>query len=214
MTSFGSALNYQRLEGLARAMPQLGATYAERRRQGRHIARVGHARLRILLARRTAEFVGLPRQPVLGARICLRPADVLPADLSAARTPRAGLYAGASAEVGQIRDRFDSLPSPGTLWSASAFLGADTFLGPAFLGFGYGASRQLEPLPAARRAIERGTVQVKNPDDANLGFDFGVSGELQRTRGKSHRYSAMVDLISSKPTATIELHEVAREERE
>jgi NTE family protein len=52
----------------------------------------------------------------------------------------AGIYMGASAEVGQIRNRFDGLPSPGTLWSTSAFLAADTFLGPGFLGFGYGGS--------------------------------------------------------------------------
>ena len=44
-----------------------------------------------------------------------------------------GVYMGGSAEVGRIRDRFDNLPSPGTLWSGSAFLGADTFSGPAYL---------------------------------------------------------------------------------
>ena len=49
-----------------------------------------------------------------------------------------GVYVGGSAEVGQITNRFDNLPSPGTLWSGSAFLGADTFLGPAYLGFGFG----------------------------------------------------------------------------
>ncbi len=47
-----------------------------------------------------------------------------------------GVYAGASAEVGRVSDRFDSLPTPGTLWSGSLFLGADTFLGPAFIGVG------------------------------------------------------------------------------
>ena len=50
-----------------------------------------------------------------------------------------GVFAGASAEVGQIKDRFDGLPSPGTLWSGSVFLGADTFVGPAYLGVGFGA---------------------------------------------------------------------------
>jgi NTE family protein len=49
-----------------------------------------------------------------------------------------GVYLGGSAEVGSIKDRVDGLPSPGTLWSASAFLGADTLLGPAYLGIGYG----------------------------------------------------------------------------
>jgi len=49
-----------------------------------------------------------------------------------------GVYIGASAEVGQIRDRFDQLPSPGTLYSGSVFLGANTFAGPAYLGAGFG----------------------------------------------------------------------------
>ena len=51
-----------------------------------------------------------------------------------------GLYVGGSAEVGRINDRFDGSPSPGTLWSGSAFLGADTFLGPAYVGVGYGGA--------------------------------------------------------------------------
>ena len=52
-----------------------------------------------------------------------------------------GVYVGASAEVGRISDRVDALPSPGTIWSGSAFLGADTFLGPAYVGVGVGAGR-------------------------------------------------------------------------
>ena len=51
-----------------------------------------------------------------------------------------GVYAGASAEVGRVSNRFDNLPTPGTLWSGSLFLGADTFAGPAFLGVGAGGS--------------------------------------------------------------------------
>ena len=51
-----------------------------------------------------------------------------------------GIFAGASAEVGQIKDRFDGLPSAGTLWSGSVFLGADTFIGPAYFGVGFGAA--------------------------------------------------------------------------
>jgi NTE family protein len=49
-----------------------------------------------------------------------------------------GVYAGASAELGWIKDRVDGLPSPGTLYSGSLFLGADTFAGPAYLGVGFG----------------------------------------------------------------------------
>jgi len=54
-----------------------------------------------------------------------------------------GIYAGGSAEVGWITDsRINTQQQQGTLWSASAFLGADTFLGPAYLGAGYaGAGR-------------------------------------------------------------------------
>ena len=51
-----------------------------------------------------------------------------------------GVYLGGSAEVGRITDRVDGLPSPGTLWSGSIFLGADTFLGPLFFGLGVGQS--------------------------------------------------------------------------
>jgi NTE family protein len=51
-----------------------------------------------------------------------------------------GVFAGASAEVGRMNDRFDDLPTPGTLWSGSVYLGADTFAGPAFLGVGLGQS--------------------------------------------------------------------------
>ena len=49
-----------------------------------------------------------------------------------------GVFAGASAEVGMIRDRFDGLPPPGTLFSGSLFLGAATFAGPAYFGAGVG----------------------------------------------------------------------------
>ncbi|MET0917423.1 MAG: BamA/TamA family outer membrane protein, partial [Burkholderiales bacterium] len=47
-----------------------------------------------------------------------------------------GVYAGGSAETGRMSNRFDGLPSPGQLWSGSAFVGADTFMGPMFIGFG------------------------------------------------------------------------------
>jgi NTE family protein len=51
-----------------------------------------------------------------------------------------GVYVGGSAELGRIADRVDRLGSPGTLWSGSAFLGADTFLGPLYLGLGLATS--------------------------------------------------------------------------
>jgi len=51
-----------------------------------------------------------------------------------------GVFVGGSAEVGRMTDRYDGLPSAGTLWSGSVFLGADTFAGPAYLGLGLGQS--------------------------------------------------------------------------
>jgi len=50
----------------------------------------------------------------------------------------AGLFVGAAGEVGAIRDRVDGLPTPGTLWSGSVFLGAQTFAGPGYIGAGVG----------------------------------------------------------------------------
>jgi len=49
-----------------------------------------------------------------------------------------GVFAGASAEVGNIRNRPDGLPSPGTQYSGSLFLGANTAAGPGYLGIGFG----------------------------------------------------------------------------
>jgi NTE family protein len=37
-----------------------------------------------------------------------------------------------------MSDRFDGLPSSGTIASGSLFVGADTFLGPAYFGLGFG----------------------------------------------------------------------------
>ena len=57
---------------------------------------------------------------------------------------------GGSLEVGHIRDRFDGRPSPGTLWSASVFLGADTFVeagpGKTLCGFNKRIDRSLKSM--------------------------------------------------------------------
>ncbi len=52
-----------------------------------------------------------------------------------------GVYVGASGEVGRVSDRVNDLPTPGTVWSSSVFLGADTALGPAYFGVGVGSGR-------------------------------------------------------------------------
>ena len=51
-----------------------------------------------------------------------------------------GIYVGASLEAGRLTDRVARLPEKGTLLSGSVFLGADTFLGPAYFGLGVGES--------------------------------------------------------------------------
>ena len=50
----------------------------------------------------------------------------------------AGVFLGASLEAGQMKQRFDGFASPGTIFSGSVFLAADSFLGPGFLGLGAG----------------------------------------------------------------------------
>jgi hypothetical protein len=45
---------------------------------------------------------------------------------------------GASLETAKIKDRFDGLPSGGTIWSGSVFLAAATSIGPAYFGLGAG----------------------------------------------------------------------------
>ena len=49
-----------------------------------------------------------------------------------------GVYVGGSLEAGQVRDPLTGGPDTGTLLSASVFLSADTFLGPAYFGIGFG----------------------------------------------------------------------------
>ena len=51
-----------------------------------------------------------------------------------------GVYVGGSLEAGRVKNRLDGLPESGTVYSASVFLAADSFLGPAYLGFGLGQS--------------------------------------------------------------------------
>jgi NTE family protein len=49
-----------------------------------------------------------------------------------------GIYLGGSLEVGSIRDTLDFLTESRTRFGSSIFLGADTWLGPAYLGLGLG----------------------------------------------------------------------------
>jgi NTE family protein len=47
-----------------------------------------------------------------------------------------GAYGGVSFEGGRVNKLYDGRDTTGNLWSSSAFMGADTFLGPAWLGIG------------------------------------------------------------------------------
>ena len=49
-----------------------------------------------------------------------------------------GLYVGGSLEAGRISGDLAGTTTRGTLWSGSVFVAADSFLGPGFLGLGYG----------------------------------------------------------------------------
>ncbi len=49
-----------------------------------------------------------------------------------------GFYLGASLEAAEVKRQFTVPGDSGHLWSASLFLAADTFAGPAYLGFGIG----------------------------------------------------------------------------
>ncbi len=140
MTSFGSALNYQRLEGTARGIRSWGDNVFNVAVSGgtalgsdmpayESFTLGGPLRLS---GYRINEFSG--RDYAFGRLMYYHRIYSLPDILGS------GLYFGGSAEVGYIANRFDNSPSPGTLWSGSAFLGADTFLGPAYLGLGYGGA--------------------------------------------------------------------------
>jgi NTE family protein len=47
-----------------------------------------------------------------------------------------GVYFGASLEAGDLQETQQLLTEPGTLYGGSLFLGADTWLGPVYLGLG------------------------------------------------------------------------------
>ena len=50
-----------------------------------------------------------------------------------------GAYAGVSLEGGRVNQLYDGRASTGNLWSASAFIGAQSLVGPAWLGVGFGS---------------------------------------------------------------------------
>jgi NTE family protein len=139
-TSLGSAVNYRRLEGSAKVVKSWGPHTVGLSASGgtdlgsdmpayESFTLGGPMRLS---GYRVNQFAG--RKFGYGRLMYYNRILPLPDLLGA------GVFVGAAAEVGWIGDRFDGLPSPGTLWSGSLFLGADTFVGPAYLGVGLGTS--------------------------------------------------------------------------
>jgi NTE family protein len=140
LDSFGSAATYQRIDGTVRGIKSWGAHTLNAAASGgtdlssdmpsfESFSLGGPLRLS---AYRINEFAG--RKYWFSRLMYYNRALPLPELLGS------GIYVGGSAEVGRIVDRVDSLGSPGTLWSGSAFLGADTFIGPIYLGLGLGTS--------------------------------------------------------------------------
>jgi NTE family protein len=136
LTSFGSAQSYQKLQGAMRYAKSWGPNTIQLYAEGgtdfnssmpayESFTLGGPLRLS---GYRVNEFAG--RNYAFGRAMYYNRIFPLP-DLIGS-----GVYVGGSAEVGRMSDRFDGLPSQGTLWSGSVFAGADTFLGPAFIGFG------------------------------------------------------------------------------
>ncbi|MEO8304060.1 MAG: patatin-like phospholipase family protein [Betaproteobacteria bacterium] len=134
----GSALNYQRLEARGNfamswgpntlnLVASGGTDFGSNMPAYESFALGGPLRLSGF---RLNQFSG--REYVFGRAMLYRRLVALPDLLGS------GLYAGVSAEVGNIRNRFDALQSPGTIYSGSVYLGADTSAGPAFLGAGFG----------------------------------------------------------------------------
>jgi NTE family protein len=140
LESFGSARDYQRVDGSVRGIKSWGAhTLNAAASGGTHFSSDMPAYESFSLggplrlsAYRVNEFSG--RSYWFSRLMYYNRALPLPDILGS------GVYVGGTAEVGRIDDRVDGLPSPGTLWSGSAFLGADTFLGPIYLGLGLGTS--------------------------------------------------------------------------
>ncbi len=141
MESLGSQVSYNRIEAVGRAIKSWGphtinASAAGGSSLGSDLPAYESFTLggpMRLSAYRINEFAG--RQYAYGRLMYYNRTLPLPDLLGS------GVYVGGAAEVGRISDRADGLTSPGTVWSTSAFLGADTFLGPAYVGVGVGAGR-------------------------------------------------------------------------
>ena len=143
MTSFGSALSYQKLEGLARATQSWGPhTFNFVASGGTGLGSEMPAYESFTLGG-PLRLSGYRINQLSGQEFAFGRAMYYNRILPLPDLLGSGVYVGGSAEVGWMTgNRFNSTQQQGTLWSASAFLGADTFMGPAYLGAGFaGAGR-------------------------------------------------------------------------
>lgn len=137
LTSLGSAVNYQKLEGTGRIVKSWGPHTI-------NLAAAGGTGLGSDMPPYETFTLGGPlklsgfrinqlsgREYAFGRAMYYNRFMPLPDIIGS------GVYVGGSAEVGWMTgNNYDTTMPKGTLWSASAFLGADTFLGPAYLGAG------------------------------------------------------------------------------
>jgi len=136
--SFGSDRNYKRLEGQAGAATSWGPHTFSFTIQGGtdlHTDMPAYETFTLggplrLSGYRINEFSG--RRYGFGRLMYYNRVLPLPEILGS------GVYVGGSLEAGEMHSRFDGFPFGGTIWSGSVFLGADTFAGPAYVGFGMG----------------------------------------------------------------------------
>jgi NTE family protein len=140
MESFGSARDYRRVEGSIQGATSWGAhtlNYTVSGGTSLNSEMPAYETFTLggplrLSGYRVNQFAG--NEYAFGRLMYYRRSVELPDILGS------GVYIGGSAEVGRISERAGGFVDPGTLWSASAFLGADTFLGPLYFGLGTGGS--------------------------------------------------------------------------
>ncbi len=152
-TALGSALDYQRLEGKAEFAKSWGPAHAEPLRARRDRFRLGHAGIRVVHAGRSAAAVGIPRPPVLRPPVCVRPRDVLQADRGAARPAGLGRLRGRVGGGGLDQGPRRRAAVAGNAVFRLAVPGRGHLRRPGVPGRGLRQRRQLQRLPAARRAV-------------------------------------------------------------
>ena len=110
--------------------------------EGGSIARLGHAGVRVVHARRAAAPVRLPLNEFAGRAVRIRPTDVLqPHDSAAGSARDSGSMSAPRQKLAASAIGSTACRRREPCGRARVFLGADTFVGPLYLGVGVGAGR-------------------------------------------------------------------------